>query len=289
MFREQVRFNEERKAEMARARAMDRAEGKLFLREIQTKLGTLDNQEAGVLVDLMLSYRAVSDWLGMIELYETMPVVLQRQVLVREQLAFALNRRAGQKDQPPEKRFEDRQKALGILEAVLGDQGPSPETLGLRGRIYKDLWEETCKDDPRAARGYLKKAIDIYRQGFEADSRDAYPGVNAVTLLDIRGTPKALQERDRLLPVVCFAVEQRLKRTTPDYWDLATMLELSVLRSDDEAADEFLDDALAAIREDWEPETTARNLRLIRDARADRNEDVSWLGEIIDVLENKAR
>ncbi len=31
----------------------------------------------------------------MIELYEAMPVTLQRSILVREQLAFALNRRAG--------------------------------------------------------------------------------------------------------------------------------------------------------------------------------------------------
>lgn len=34
--------------------------------------------------------------------------------------------------------------------------------------------------------------------------------------------------------------------------------------------------ALAAVREPWEPETTARNLRLIREARALRGEVLDW-------------
>ena len=41
-----------------------------------------------------------------------------------------------------------------------------------------------------------------------------------------------------------------------------------------------LDDALAIVRESWEPETTARNLRLIREARERRSEPVSWAVEI---------
>ena len=61
-----------------------------------------------------------------------------------------------------------------------------------------------------------------------------------------------------------------------------------MLASDREAADEFLDNALAAVREGWEPETTARNVSLIREARIARGENVEWLDEIIDVLENRA-
>ena len=44
-------------------------------------------------------------------------------------------------------------------------------------------------------------------EGFMADQRDAYPGINAVTLLDIKGDEAALAQKDRLLPVVKFAVE----------------------------------------------------------------------------------
>ncbi|NJR40519.1 MAG: DUF4071 domain-containing protein, partial [Leptolyngbyaceae cyanobacterium CSU_1_4] len=87
---------------------------------------------------------------------------------------------------------------------------------------------------------------------------------NAVTLLEIKGDQRSQAKRDELVPVVLFAVRQRLKGKEPDYWDHATMLELAVLGRDREGADEHLENALAAVREIWEPETTARNLKLIR-------------------------
>jgi len=72
--------------------------------------------------------------------------------------------------------------------------------------------------------------------GFETDMRDAYPGINAVTLLEIRGTVDALAAQAELLPVVRFAVKRRVESTQPDYWDCATLLELAVLATDmDEA------------------------------------------------------
>jgi hypothetical protein len=49
-----------------------------------------------------------------------------------------------------------------------------------------------------------------------------------------------------------------------------------VLAKDEEKAMKDLSDALAVIREVWEPETTARNLRLIREARERRRELVPW-------------
>ena len=56
------------------------------------------------------------------------------------------------------------------------------------GRIHKDLWQEALAAGRAIeARGHLKRAIDAYVMGFQADWRDAYPGVNAVTLLDVEG------------------------------------------------------------------------------------------------------
>jgi MAP3K TRAFs-binding domain len=91
-----------------------------------------------------------------------------------------------------------------------------------------------------------------------------------------------------LLPVIRFAVGQRLKSKAPDYWDRATVLELAVLARDKAGANKSLPDALAATREPWEPQTTARNLRLIREARARRNEDTDWIKTIEDKLVTKA-
>jgi len=45
-----------------------------------------------------------------------------------------------------------------------------------------------------------------------------------------------------------------------------------------------LSGALAAVRERWEPETMARNLRLIREARESRAEDQTWVRSIESAL-----
>jgi uncharacterized protein DUF4071 len=49
-------------------------------------------------------------------------------------------------------------------------------------------------------------------------------------------------------------------------------LDLAVLDKDEAKAWQAAGDALAQVREPWEPETTADNLRLIREVRAERNE-----------------
>ena len=63
----------------------------------------------------------------------------------------------------------------------------------------------------------------------------------------------------------------------------------AVLRKDEAAARVSLDDALAAVRELGEPETTLRNLTLIREAREGRKEKVpKWLSEAEDALASAA-
>ena len=58
-----------------------------------------------------------------------MPPPLQRAKMMREQLGFALNR---------EGRFAEAEE---VLKEVIAEFGPSSETNGLLGRIYKDRWE----------------------------------------------------------------------------------------------------------------------------------------------------
>jgi hypothetical protein len=278
IFRDYVEYSETRRTQLAAAR---KAGDVGNLNRIRDELQPFDTVEAGVIVDLYLSYRALSAWDDMIALYRDMPEVLKRTVLVREQLAFALNRRAPKDPKRPECRDE----AVRILDEVIERIGPSSETYGLMGRVYKDLWQD-AKGQPEAL-GFLRKAINAYAAGFEADCRDAYPGINAVTLLEIEGTPDSLARKDRLLPVVRFAVERRLAGK-PDYWDHATLLEVSVLELDEREAARILPDALACVREPWEPETTAGNLWLIRLAREDRGVAPGWAKEIEEALRNRA-
>lgn len=166
-----------------------------------------------------------------------------------------------------------------------GQQGPSSETCGLIGRIHKDQWSEAlAAGRGLEARGHLNQSIQAYLRGFQADQRDAYPGINALTLLDIKGDAASLETKTKLLPIVRFAVERRLG-DQPTYWDYATLLELDVLAENRESAEEALAYAMATVREPWEPKTTANNLRLIAQARGARQVDTAWLEEIITALE----
>ena len=274
-FRDRARYSETLRQRIKTARRAPKKEAPAQLRVIQDELAkNVDAIELGGLVDLFLSYRAVEAFEQMIELYAVLPLELQHTVMVREQLAFAYNRRG------------DRERALELLETVEKERGANPETCGLIGRIHKDRWMEARKVDPIAAEGHLDAAIGAYLRGYEADWRDFYPGINAVTLLDLRGRPEDLALRDRLLPVVDYAVERRSAGMQPGYWEYATDLELAVLRSDPVRAARTLARAVAAIRESWEPKTTANNLGFIADARRARGEDMAWIEGIITELSN---
>lgn len=288
VFREQVRYNEELKERLSTVREKGKiketkTEAEQLLSDIRKKIGNLDTVDSGTAIDLMLTYRSLGDWDGMIGVQKDMPRVLKEQVLVQEQLGFALNRRAGSSDD-----YDARRQALEVLTAVETKQGPSSETCGLIGRIHKDYWANArAAGSEFEAAGHLKKAINAYVRGFMADQRDAYPGINAVTLLEIRGDPESLALKTRLAPVVQFAVERRLDIATADYWDHATMLELAVIRNEPEVAGEHLGNSLAAIRESWEPQTTENNLQMIVEARRSRGEQTDWLEKIIKALQQK--
>ena len=271
VFRDRVRYSAKIKERLARARK----DGAEALRAVEKELGKIEDLESGVVIDLFLSYRAARGWEEMIDLVDRMSPPLAATVMVQEQLALALNRA---------KRGEEAEK---VLLDLLEKRGPSSETYGILGRVYKDRWEGALQDGEQfLARGLLDKAIQAYLSGFEADWRDAYPGINAVTLMELKEPPDP--RREQLIPVVAYAVERRIAAGKPDYWDYATRLELAVLAKDEKAAMAALGDALASVREPWEPETTARNLRLIRDARQRRQEDVPWEKVIEDELSRKA-
>lgn len=272
VFRDRARYSAGMKRRLADAREARDADA---LAGIEEQLGEPDAVEAGVLIDLLLSYRAVEEWGRMIALYERLPAVLRRTVMLREQLALALNR------------AKRPREAVEVLEQLIAERkAGSSETFSVLGRVYKDMWAEASRaGDEAAAAGSLERAVGAYVRGFEADWRDAYPGINAVTLLDVKGDDDSLKHKAGLMPVVRFAVAQRLKTSQPDYWDHATMLELSVLDAEESSARGHLARALAAVREQWEPRTTANNLTLIRDARRARGRAEPWLDDVIDQLE----
>ena len=257
--------------ESAPARERDEALGLLGRIEIPR----IADLESSVVIDLFLFYRAVKGWNEMIAMVGKMSRPLAETVIVQEQLALAMNR------------AEKGEQAEKILLDLIERRGPSSETYGILGRIYKDRWEAAKKAGSTIlARGLADKAIAAYLKGFEADWRDAYPGVNAVALMTLREPPDP--RKDELVSIVAYAVKRRIASGKPDYWDYATLLELAVIAGDEAGAADALGNALAAVREIWEPETTGRNLRLIRESRERRGEAKPWMLEIETELANWA-
>jgi tetratricopeptide (TPR) repeat protein len=286
VFRERVKYSEELKQQLEKIR---REKNIVDLRNFVLSLKNIKNQEAGVIIDILLSYRALAkkqeDWEEMAEFVTLMPEALSSTTLVQEQYAFALNR-AGHSEE-----------AERILLSLIEKKGPSSETYDILGRVYKDRWEkeyqkeENETDDDindyefQTSDALLDQAIDAYLKGFTTDLRDTYPGINVVTLMEIKKIPDP--RRIGLIPVVKYSVEQKIAKGKPDYWDYATLLELSILAKDKEASFNYLAKALSLLRERWEGETTLRNLRIIREAREKRNEPVQWTKKIEKSIEKK--
>lgn len=276
LFRKQVEYSQAFKAKLRTARNNKSLEE---IKKIESELGNLAEEEAGILVDLFLSYRSVESYEDMIRLVkEKFPPHINNTILIREQFAFALNRKE-----------TGSLEAIDVLNKLIEDRGGSSETYGLMGRVYKDRWM-MIKDDPDKsfeAESLLEQAIETYYKGFLADLRDAYPGINTVTLMEIKEKPD--ERRTSLLPVVRFAVEQEIGAKKPDYWDYATLLELAILEKNEPAAKDALKKVLPLIREVWEPKTTAKNLELIRTAREKKGEDVKWQKMYEDELLKKSK
>ena len=173
-----------------------------------------------------------------------------------------------------------------MLAEVIAEFGPSSETNGLLGRIYKDRWDLAKKEGLPEARALLKSAIDTYLAGFEADWRDAYPGINAVTLMEMMRQARPAPGRDpsrgalfrrpqgrqgpRLLGPRHAARAGRARprrRTTPPTG--------------------------SAMRWPWRaPHGSSRRPRaissLIRDMREGRGEDAAWIKGLEDTLKKRA-
>ncbi|WP_158666517.1 TRAFs-binding domain-containing protein [Salinibacter altiplanensis] len=244
------------------------------LRDHHESLYPIVGQPGEVVTSLFFAYRALEGWSEMVDLFAEMPASSRNSISVQEQYAMALNR-CGRHDDAETK-----------LRELIDEHGPSGETYGHLGRVYKDLWKN-ARDESKdhEANAYLNQSIEVYLKGFEADLNDIYPGINAATLMKIRD-PKD-EKADQILTVVEYATKQDLETDSSSYWPHATLLEIQSIRRDEEAARSRLGRVLTEAEESWQLGTTADNLSLLRDARADRGQPSGWLGEIITALNEK--
>ncbi len=103
VFRDRVKHETEFQEKLDQAKRNEsNDERRKALLQIQEQLGDLKTCKRNVLIDMMLSFRAVEAWEEMVNLCENLPDHLQNIDIVRRQWALALNRR---------NRCGDREKA----------------------------------------------------------------------------------------------------------------------------------------------------------------------------------
>lgn len=242
---------------------------------VQEQLGAINVAQRNVVVTLMLSYRDVEAWNEMIALVELMADHDQNLAFVRQQWALALNRR---------NEGTDRNRAIELMLNLKKEQGPDPETLGILGRVYKDKFQEAKQAGSIMASAALDDAIATYRQGFESDPRDYYPGVNAINLLVQKGDADAMKQANELLPLVSFAVARSGGATSSDYWVVATAFELACIGKDWSRAINLLSRVLSTTNDSWKIKTTCDNLVLLQQAFNQQNHYSKELEQYIEEL-----
>ena len=275
-FKDRIKDAEEFREMLSAARSQPtHQEKREALLKVQRDLGDLKTVRRSVLIELLFCFRDAEGFDEMVDLYNAFPDALKDYVVANQQFALALNRR----NKPG-----DREKALGILNELLKNRGPDPETLGIKGRIHKDMYKEAAQAKKITAPAALDDAIGAYTKGFESDPRDYYPGVNAINLLIQKGDAVALKEAERLLPLVSFAVARRGGGSSSDYWDLATALELACIGGDWPLAIRILPRALLAATNSFNTQTTLGNLQLLKEARERSGQSIPELDAILTEL-----
>jgi tetratricopeptide (TPR) repeat protein len=275
-FKDRIRQAEEFREILSSARAQSTLrEKREALLRIRRDLGDLKTVQRSVLIELMFSFRDAEAFEELIALYDAFPDYLKDYFVAKQQFALALNRR---------NQSGDREKALRILDELLKNRGPDSETLGIKGRIHKDIYKQAAQAKKITAIAALDDAISAYTKGFEADPRDYYPGVNAINLLIQKGDAEALKEVQRLLPLVSFAVARRGGASSSDYWDLATVLELACIGENWATANQVLPKAILVATDSFKTATTLGNLRLLKQARERAGCEVTDLDGILNEL-----
>jgi hypothetical protein len=221
-----------------------------------------------IIYALLNTYKSMNAFKEMTEMLR--PLVestFSDNIFIKQQLALACNK------------IKEREESESILKSIIDKYGPDPETNGLLGATYKGMMDDNKGEI--AEGGYRVKAIKAYLDGFDADPRDYYPGVNALTLMYYGDYNKEIFSK--YLPIVEFAVERQLRKKSDDYWLQATRMELAILGDRSTEALEAFSDVLACKPEQWAKDSTRSNLEKLYEKKVNQSNEaeVAWLKSII--------
>jgi tetratricopeptide (TPR) repeat protein len=247
-----------------------------YLRQSEAVMRGAPDTDPVEYLNLLRKYRDVSEWDRVVALASDAPPAIASSPEVQQVLALALNRRGAEGDQ---------QRAIDLMEKLVAETGGDGEAFGVLGRIYKDRYAQAKRQaDAHGAAENLDHALQHYRAGFEKNPKDYYPGINVVLLLLDRNDDAARAELEAIVPRVRAAVQERREAGSPNFWDLATELQLAAVARDWACAEEAGLMAVTAAPSAWMLETTLRDLRRLGEQLPEAG-DRARLEEICGVLQ----
>lgn len=200
---------------------------------------------------------------------------MDKSLYIRQQLGFVLNRLKKPLD------------AIEILEKCLIDFGKDAETYGLLGRVYKDFYKETPKNEVEKKEGFLNRAIETYLEGFNLDPSNYFTGINVANLLFIKNTSDALQKMQEILTIINFTLSSK-DIYEHDYWALATKLNAKILMQDfHEAYEEILPKLVSINVPVWQVKTTKDSIDNIIEIYSRKGVQNDFLSNIQKVFDRR--
>ncbi len=116
--------------------------------------------------------------------------------------------------------LEARDRLGGLVAGGHEDE----ETLGILGRVSKEIWLASTGGDP--SHPALRSARDVYLKAFRS-SRGYYSGINAASLSLILGETETAVRLARAVVRIC--LESTHRRGGADYWVMATLGEAQLV------------------------------------------------------------
>ena len=115
-------------------------------------------------------------------------------------------------------------KARDRLTRLAGQGHQDEETLGILGRVYKEMW--LAASDGATDHPALRTARNLYLKAFRF-SRGYYSGINAASLSLLLGDPATARRLARMVIRIC--LDGLRGRGAADYWVVATLGEAHLL------------------------------------------------------------
>ncbi len=177
-------------------------------------------------------------------------------------------------------RLQRFDEAREWLKAVLQDHPDDDESWGLLGRIEKEAWmavwrkenatPQSRREEAAAEEALLRGSIHAYATGFVQNPSDAYPGINAATLMhlltELTGDDQDAERRLAIEGGVRWAAVSKLQKEPDDYWSRVTLADLLVLTAERQPAETAYRNAVAVAQKNWFAlDSSRQQLRLLQE------------------------